>query len=297
MKTKSWLMAAVAVAVFVPLNATVASASGGSGGGGGTASGADLQVGGSASTNSPNPGAAFTYTFQVKNSGPDAATTVMLNDPLPAGTTPNYATANGSTLPCAAIGDLAGGASYRCDLGSIAKGGQATVVVSVNAPNSAMTFSNTATVTSASVDPNLVNNAATVTVQVKAPTGGICKAGVCDTAPTPVAAPCATLTNVSAPVGYYSVWAAIWNTMTVTSCSTSSESVTLEVIETNQATGLNDYDVVLPLTYLPGQNQSLVLDNDFAAFSTNYTITMKVSDSAGNVLALATVFATTPPPR
>src|SRR5689334_8623568 len=40
---------------------------------GGTATGADLQMSGSASTGSPDAGAQLTYTFQVKNTGPDSA--------------------------------------------------------------------------------------------------------------------------------------------------------------------------------------------------------------------------------
>src|SRR4051812_32794448 len=119
------LAAATALAVIAPASAALAS--------GGTASGADLQVSGSASTGSPAAGAAFTYSFLVKNSGPDTATAVVLSDPLPGGTVYNYATANSSTLPCAAFGNPNGGATASCNLGDIAKGGQATVVVSVNA--------------------------------------------------------------------------------------------------------------------------------------------------------------------
>src|SRR4051812_21377698 len=58
---------------------------------GGVSTGADLKISGSASTGSPNAGAAFSYTFQVKNSGPDAASDVVFVDTLPAGTGFNYA--------------------------------------------------------------------------------------------------------------------------------------------------------------------------------------------------------------
>jgi uncharacterized repeat protein (TIGR01451 family) len=278
--------AVTALALLAPASAAFAS--------GGTATtGADLQVSGSSSTGSPAPGAAYSYTFQVKNNGPDSASSVVVNDPLPAGTIYNYATANGSTLPCAAFGDLNGGTTASCNLGTIAKGGQATVVVNVNAPQSASTYSNTGTATSSTSDPVATNNAVTVTVQVKASN----KNGINDVVPAaPV--PCAGLGGVAAPTGYYSVWAAIWNTFTVRSCSTSSESLNVEVTETNIATGLVDYDVIVPMSLLSGQNISMVLDNDFAPFNTTYTVAMTVTDSTtGTVLATSSIGATTPPPQ
>ena len=257
-----------------------------------TASGGDLQVAGSASTGSPAPGAAYTYTFQVKNTGPGVATAVTFSDPLPAGTVFNYATDNGSTLPCAAFGNLSGGATASCNLGDIAKGSQATVVVSVNAPQTATTYANTGTATSTATDPQPTNNAVTVTVTVKAPNKG----GVNDTG-TATAGPCAALGNMSAPVGYYSTFAAIWNTFTLRSCSTTDQSVNVEVTETNQATGLVDYDVIYPLTLVAGQNISMVLDNDFAPFNTTYTVGFSATDLSGTVLTAGSVVATTPPPQ
>lgn len=281
--------AAAALAVVAPAGAAFAA---------GSSTGADVQVSGSASTGSPAPGAAYTYTFQVKNNGPDAAMAVVFSDPLPAGTVYNYATANGSTLPCAALGDLAGGATVSCTLGDLAKGAQSTVVVGVNAPLTASTYSNSGSASSASPDPLTTNNSAVVTVQVKATTGGggVNKGGVNDTT-TAVATPCAVMANLSAPVGYYLTWAAIWNTFTVRSCSTSTETVTVEVIETNAATGLNDYDVIMPVSLLAGQSSSMVLDNDFAPFSTTYTVTMSAFDGSGVLLSTGSVIATTPPPR
>ena len=92
-------------------------------------SGADLQVSGSASTGSPNPGATFSYTFQVKNSGPVSATATTLTDALPAGTGLVGATANGASAACAAAG-----AVVSCSLGDLASGGQGTVVVTLTAP-------------------------------------------------------------------------------------------------------------------------------------------------------------------
>jgi uncharacterized repeat protein (TIGR01451 family) len=282
------VVVAAALATVGPASAALAS--------GGTSFGADLQVSGSASTGSPNAGAPLNYTFLVKNSGPETATSVVLSDPLPAGTVYNYATANGSTIPCAAFGNLSGGATVSCDLGSIAKGGQATVVVSVNAPLSPAIFSNTGTVRSSTADPSATNNSVTVTAEVRASGGGINKNGVNDVPGTTTVA-CASLLSVSAPVGYYSVWAAVWNTFTVRSCANGSESLNVRVTETNASTGLVDYDITVPLTLGGGANSSMVLDNDFAPFNTTYNIAFTVSDLSGNSLATASVTATTPPPQ
>jgi len=277
-----------ALCVLLPTSAALAA--------GGTTTGADLQVSGSASTGSPAPGATYTYTFQIKNAGPDAATSAVFSNPLPAGTVYNYATDNGSTLPCAAFGNLNGGATVSCTLGDIAKGGAATVVVSVTAPQVVGTYGDTGSATSTATDPQPGNNSATVTVQVKASGGGVNKGGVNDTTPLP-ATPCAVLGNLSAPVGYYSVYAAVWNTFTLRSCSSSTQTINVEVTETNQATGLIDYDVVWPITLLGGANASTVLDNDFAPFNTAYTVGFTATDTSGNLLATGTVLATTPPPQ
>ena len=42
---------------------------------------------------------------------------------------------------------------------------------------------------------------------------------------------------------------------------------------------------------------TLLFDNDFAPFDTTYTITFTATDQSGNVLATASVSATTPPPQ
>jgi uncharacterized repeat protein (TIGR01451 family) len=239
----------------------------------------------------------YTYSFLIKNSGPANATAVVFRDAVPNTVVPNYASVNGSILPCVEIGNPAGGSTFECTVGTVIKGGQATVVVNVNAPQVATAIDDTASVASDVSDPQLANNTKTVSVSVKAPTGGVCKGGVCDTVPTSVPNACATLTSVSAPVGYYSVWAAVWNDFTIQSCSTGNDSVTVEVTETNQATGAVEYSVVMPTILSAGQNLSYVLDNDFAPFSTTYLIGYVVRDSAGNVLTTASTTATTPPAR
>lgn len=128
----------------------------------GSTTGADLQVSGSASTGSPAAGAAFSYTFQVKNSGPQAATAATFTDALPLGTTYNSAIVNGASAPCGVSNAI-----IACDLGSLASGTQATVVISVTAPTTAGNYSNTGSTTSGVADPQPANNSVSVTVQVK----------------------------------------------------------------------------------------------------------------------------------
>ena len=148
-------------------SATAASASSG---------GADMQVSGSASTGSPNPGATFTYTFQVKNSGPNPATASTLTDALPVGTGFVSAAANGVPGACS-IADTV----VSCNLGDLASGGQATVAIAVTAPLAAGAFANTGSAASSVVDPNAANNAVTVNVQVKAPATDTIKVTKCYT--------------------------------------------------------------------------------------------------------------------
>jgi uncharacterized repeat protein (TIGR01451 family) len=138
----------------------------------GVTSGADVQVSGSPSTGSPDGGTPIVYTFQVRNSGPETAAAVTLTDVLPEGT--RYLGA--AVVAFDSIGGPAtcdaSGPSVSCSLGSMPKGGSATVTVTVSAPPNVGTFSNTGTATSATADPNPGNNAATVTAQVKTPAAG-----------------------------------------------------------------------------------------------------------------------------
>jgi uncharacterized repeat protein (TIGR01451 family) len=95
----------------------------------------------------------ITYPIMVHNAGPSDAQSVTTSDTLPAGTTlvsfvQNTGPANGGTLP-------AGGTETF------------TLIVNVNANTaSGATISNTANVTSTTTDPNLTNNASTVTTSI-----------------------------------------------------------------------------------------------------------------------------------
>ena len=112
-------------------------------------------------------------------------------------------------------------------------------------------------------------------------------------------APCATFASASATVGYYSSWAALWNTYSIRSCATSggAQTYTLRIRDIDPTGAAAAYDVSLAYALSPGQNVGGVLDNDFAAFSTAYDVEYTLSSSNGGVLASWTASATTPAPR
>lgn len=89
----------------------------------------DVQMSGSTSTRSPAPGEQFDYRFQLKVSGKDAATDVVLTVDLPA--TAAFVSAGSNNTPVDCLPD---GLVLRCTLGTMAGGANATVVVTVQAP-------------------------------------------------------------------------------------------------------------------------------------------------------------------
>jgi uncharacterized repeat protein (TIGR01451 family) len=127
-------------------------------------------------TASPNPvtsGGILTFQIGVANNGPGTATNVVVTDPLPPGTVFCTSVQNASCTGCSASQGTctapAGGSNgtVTANLGSLSSGGfaQVTITVSVTAPGGS-SVSNTASVTSSTVDPNPANNRQTVTVNV-----------------------------------------------------------------------------------------------------------------------------------
>ena len=111
---------------------------------------ADLSI---VKSDSPDPvtvGQPLTYTLDVDNAGPDAASTVEVTDDLSSSATFDSASASQGTCSEAA-------GTVTCNLGSIASGGSATVTIQVT-PNQVGTITDTASVSSATDDPNLQNN-------------------------------------------------------------------------------------------------------------------------------------------
>lgn len=117
----------------------------------------------------PNLGGNITYTIVVTNLGPSGAPSVTVSDPIPLGAT--FVSASTTQGACSGPPGFTG---VQCLLSSLSAGGSATITVT-------MTLTGTVTVNSASVqgfdatgaqlaDPNPLNNTATVTTQIAAPT-------------------------------------------------------------------------------------------------------------------------------
>ena len=111
---------------------------------------ADLSV---IKTDSPDPvavGGALTYTIQVTNAGPDAATGVIVTDTLPSSVTFNSTTETQGSC-------TQSGRTVRCDLGSLASGATATITINVT-PNADAVITDIVTVTANENDPVPSNN-------------------------------------------------------------------------------------------------------------------------------------------
>ncbi|MBS1881578.1 MAG: DUF11 domain-containing protein [Actinobacteria bacterium] len=104
-------------------------------------------------------GGHVTYLLAVHNAGPSAATDVTVTDPVPAAI--HLRAAQPSQGTC----DLTHG--LVCELGRIAAGGNAVIlVVAQVAPSAAGTIPNTATVSGGQVDPNPEDNSSSASIEV-----------------------------------------------------------------------------------------------------------------------------------
>jgi uncharacterized repeat protein (TIGR01451 family) len=124
-------------------------------------SGSDLRITKTAGSAIVLAGSNVTYQIVVTNLGPLAATGVIVDDVLPAGTTFVSATPTQGTCT--------GTSNVQCALGSIASGGSATVALTLRTPSVPGTITNTASETSVQGDPNPANNAASAGVNVQLP--------------------------------------------------------------------------------------------------------------------------------
>ena len=96
------------------------------------------------------PSGAYTYTVTVSNAGPSDAAGVVVTDNLP------FGVSLVSTSGCAE--DPAG--APACTLGTIVSGGMASYTIDVTAPTTPGSVTNTASVTSSSLETNTGNNSA-----------------------------------------------------------------------------------------------------------------------------------------
>jgi uncharacterized repeat protein (TIGR01451 family) len=148
---------------------------GGAGGATAATGTADLSL---TKTDSPDPVAArgaLTYTIKVANSGPDAATGVVVTDNLPKGV--NFVSAIPTQGSCAAGANKQ---KVTCALGTVGVTvgpnyapsgpvyipGVASITIQVVAPSKPGTITNSATVGGAQKDPNPKNNSATAATRV-----------------------------------------------------------------------------------------------------------------------------------
>ncbi len=104
-------------------------------------------------------GGAVSYSLDVSNAGPSTATTVSVSDTLPAGTT--FGSATGTGWSCSEAAGV-----VTCDRPTLTTGPAPTITIAVTAPTAAGSLLNTATVTSATTDPDLTNNTDQLTTTV-----------------------------------------------------------------------------------------------------------------------------------
>jgi len=121
---------------------------------------ADTSVGESPSVDPVTPGAPLTFTILVTNSGPFAATSVILSDPLPS--TLSFVSVTPGSPTCTYSAP-----TVSCSWSNLASGASKNVTITTNvSPSATGSISNTVTVASSESDPDGANNAATSTVAV-----------------------------------------------------------------------------------------------------------------------------------
>ena len=125
---------------------------------------ADLSISKSASPDPVNQGDTLVYTLTIANNGPASAASVVVTDPLPTAVT--YVSSSATQGTCS---QAAG--TVTCNIGTMSNG--QIVTVTINATATTMSTSsyavNTASVSSATSDPDNTNNSSTFTSTVAAP--------------------------------------------------------------------------------------------------------------------------------
>jgi uncharacterized repeat protein (TIGR01451 family) len=114
-----------------------------------TAARADLSIRKDASAASVLVGESFGYTLTVRNDGPSAAVNTVVTDRIPDGLQLDVATSSKGTC--------AGAPTVVCELGTLARGQEATIRLTVTA-RAAGVRTNTASVTSETPDPDPADN-------------------------------------------------------------------------------------------------------------------------------------------
>lgn len=114
-------------------------------------------------------GQPFPCTITVRNPGPGLPRAVSIRDTLTGAGgfvlgTPVLTVGTSAPVPCV----ITGTGMFTCDVGTVPVGGTATVTMQVT-PLAGGNYVNTASVSTASTDPNAANNSASVTVDVFIP--------------------------------------------------------------------------------------------------------------------------------
>ncbi|MCW3039415.1 MAG: hypothetical protein JWM31_1320 [Solirubrobacterales bacterium] len=99
-----------------------------------------------------------------------------------------------------------------------------------------------------------------------------------------------SIVSLSNSVGYYSSFAAIWTSFSITGCP---NGTSWRMDFHNDTTGNVDFSAGGSMT-TRGGGASGTIDEDWAAFSTPYTVTLTATDPGGNPLTSRSAAATTP---
>jgi uncharacterized repeat protein (TIGR01451 family) len=105
-------------------------------------------------------GSTFSYTFQVKDNGPQSAAGVTFDDSLP----PAIALGATLTISTGTCTMNRAANSFHCDIGTLGTGQQSNITFTAT-PATTGSFPNTASAALAGADINPANNSVTVTVQ------------------------------------------------------------------------------------------------------------------------------------
>ncbi len=124
-------------------------------------------------TDSPDPATTatnITYKIIITNSGPGAASGVVLSDPIPSGV--SLVSAQSTQGKCVDVGAGPTAGLVRCPIGNLRANASVTVTIVVK-PLSEGSLTNTATISSSVSDPIPNNNSATATTSVGSTCGNL----------------------------------------------------------------------------------------------------------------------------
>jgi uncharacterized repeat protein (TIGR01451 family) len=127
---------------------------------------ADLSISKTASSANVVTGNPISYTLSVENFGPDFAANVQVGDTLPADHSGISASGTGWSCSVAA-------STVTCTVASLPVGTAPSITINANAPSTAQSFNNLASVSATTSDPIFGNNTGNVAVTVAAPSADV----------------------------------------------------------------------------------------------------------------------------